>query len=556
MAIHTLEFRAADGEGTSYAAYVVTLTVTPVQLNGVYQLSTKEELFWFRDAVNGGQYSLNAALTQDIDLEGTADWVRIANGSSSNSSRAYTGTFDGQNHTIKNLSIKNTSSSSGKYLALFERVVGKGRICSLKLENVQIEGYQYAAAFVAYNAGTVENCHVVSGRISAKYSNYGGICAETTSTSKIIGCSNAAAIEGDGSYLGGIAGANAGEITDCVNTGRVAGAKSYQTEAVGIAGRNSKLIDRCANTGEVYAESARVGGIAGGATSSSSQVKNSWNGGSVTLNVRISSSDPQVGGIVGYTQGTVENCCSTGTITVTMDNADGKTVGSIAGKADGSKAAVTNCYASVAAPFNQAVGSGSTAAITNCYYVGEEDAFDGTTVKTAEEMKQAAFAAQLGEEFKSGCQSLPVLTWQEAAPHTEVEIPAVPATCTETGLTAGKKCSVCGEILVEQVEIPKLTRPTPVLPATPSKPGAPKDDKPAAGSSFTDVKTGSWYAEAVNYVSEKGLMNGTSASSFGPSATTTRGMIVTILARIEGVNTSTRAQVAAILMRFMENIAK
>lgn len=519
MAIHTLEFRAADGEGTSYAAYVVTLTVTPVQLNGVYQLSTKEELFWFRDAVNGGQYSLNAALTQDIDLEGTADWVRIANGSSSNSGRAYTGTFDGQNHTIKNLSIKNTSSSSGKYLALFERVVGKGRI-------------------------------------SAKYSNYGGICADTTSTSKIIGCSNAAAIEGDGSYLGGIAGANAGEITDCVNTGRVAGAKSYQTEAGGIAGRNSKLIDRCANTGEVYAESARVGGIAGGATSSSSQVKNSWNGGSVTLNVRLSSSDPQVGGIMGYTQGTVENCCSTGTITVTMDNADGKTVGSIAGKADGSKAAVTNCYASVAAPFNQAVGSGSTAAITNCYYVGEEDAFDGTTVKTAEEMKQAAFAALLGEAFKSGCQSLPVLTWQEAAPHTIEILPAVAPTYDSTGLTEGQKCSVCSEILVEQVEIPKLKRPTPVLPITPSKPGTPKDDKPAAGSSFTDVKTGIWYAEAVKYVSEKGLMNGTSASSFGPSTTTTRGMIVTILARIEGVNTSTRAQVAAILMRFMENIAK
>lgn len=106
------------------------------------------------------------------------------------------------------------------------------------------------------------------------------------------------------------------------------------------------------------------------------------------------------------------------------------------------------------------------------------------------------------------------------------------------------------------MEIPKLKRPTPVLPATPSKPDAPKDDKPTTGSTFMDVKTGSWYAEAVNYVSEKGLMNGTSASSFGPSATTTRGMIVTILARIEGVNTSTRAQVAAILMRFMENIAK
>ena len=76
---------------------------------------------------------------------------------------------------------------------------------------------------------------------------------------------------------------------------------------------------------------------------------------------------------------------------------------------------------------------------------------------------------------------------------------------------------------------------TPVLPVTPSKP---KNDKPTTGSSFTDVPAGSWYEEAVNYVHEKGLMNGTSSNAFGPNANTTRGMIVTILARVEGVNTN------------------
>lgn len=76
---------------------------------------------------------------------------------------------------------------------------------------------------------------------------------------------------------------------------------------------------------------------------------------------------------------------------------------------------------------------------------------------------------------------------------------------------------------------------TPVLPVTPSKP---KDDKPTTGSSFTDVPAGSWYEEAVNYVHEKSLMNGTSSNAFSPNANTTRGMIVTILARVEGVNTN------------------
>lgn len=76
---------------------------------------------------------------------------------------------------------------------------------------------------------------------------------------------------------------------------------------------------------------------------------------------------------------------------------------------------------------------------------------------------------------------------------------------------------------------------TPVRPVTPSKP---KNDKPTTGSSFTDVPAGSWYEEAVNYVHEKGLMNGTSSNAFSPNASTTRGMIVTILARVEGVNTN------------------
>lgn len=55
---------------------------------------------------------------------------------------------------------------------------------------------------------------------------------------------------------------------------------------------------------------------------------------------------------------------------------------------------------------------------------------------------------------------------------------------------------------------------------------------------FTDVWRGDWYYDGVRYVYDNNLMNGTSGTEFSPNAATTRGMIVTILARLDGVNTS------------------
>lgn len=58
----------------------------------------------------------------------------------------------------------------------------------------------------------------------------------------------------------------------------------------------------------------------------------------------------------------------------------------------------------------------------------------------------------------------------------------------------------------------------------------------AANSSmpFTDVKKTDWYYDTVQYAYDNNLMNGTSATAFSPEGATTRGMIVTILYRLEG----------------------
>lgn len=55
-----------------------------------------------------------------------------------------------------------------------------------------------------------------------------------------------------------------------------------------------------------------------------------------------------------------------------------------------------------------------------------------------------------------------------------------------------------------------------------------------ATSSFSDVKSDSWYANAVTFCQGKGLMNGTSATTFSPEASVTREMFATILYRLAG----------------------
>lgn len=55
---------------------------------------------------------------------------------------------------------------------------------------------------------------------------------------------------------------------------------------------------------------------------------------------------------------------------------------------------------------------------------------------------------------------------------------------------------------------------------------------------FTDLNTEAWYNDSVEYVYDNGLMNGLSATSFGPDNKLTRAMFVTILGRMEGVKDS------------------
>lgn len=64
-------------------------------------------------------------------------------------------------------------------------------------------------------------------------------------------------------------------------------------------------------------------------------------------------------------------------------------------------------------------------------------------------------------------------------------------------------------------------------------PGGSTGETGSSALPFGDVASTAWYSEAVKYVYENGMMNGTGDGQFSPNATTTRAMIVTILHRLE-----------------------
>lgn len=60
-----------------------------------------------------------------------------------------------------------------------------------------------------------------------------------------------------------------------------------------------------------------------------------------------------------------------------------------------------------------------------------------------------------------------------------------------------------------------------------------KANETPSETKFNDVSANDWFASAVDYVTGKGMMNGTADNTFSPKANTTRGMVVTVLYRLE-----------------------
>ena len=214
-----------------------------------YQIESGEQLAWLADTVSAGSGAkIYAVLTDDIDLGGFP-FAPIGV-----SSHEFSGSFDGQGHTVSGLNV------SAQYAGLF------GVIKDAEIRNVVVQGTVASTSSGSGDAGgiagravgttnAIENCGneaAVSGG-----SNVGGILGNAqnyNTTVTVTGCYNSGSISA-GDRAGGILGRynnSNPRITDCYNTGAV----SSSTYAAGILAGSSSSISRCYNAGTVTGKDA------------------------------------------------------------------------------------------------------------------------------------------------------------------------------------------------------------------------------------------------------------------------------------------------------------
>lgn len=382
-----------------------------------FQITNIGELYWFAAFVNGTasypdgvtveRSEACAKLMNDITVNyellkddgtvngssGFAYWIPI--GFYSN----YSGTFDGQNHTINGL-LLNHPDAYAKYgeIGFAAELTSGGCIRDLTIADSlfapPISSKEYFVGGIAGRmwAGTsVINCHF-QGTIRANTTHYlhtlGGIAgcsngtiADCTSKGWIKGYSNG----GAGGIVGNTYGS--GVVRGCVNYASVVNElpSTYYGGKDSAAGGIAAVLNRgtvrdCCNKGDVSGEHTWVGGIVGRAEGWENQwayIIRCWNEGSVNY-------CGIAGNIYRYT--TVENCYNAGTvqfgITSVIYEVDTK---------------VLYCHNAKAETANPIIGKTAPAEIANCYYMADSELYeiDGITYKTADQFADGTVLALL-----------------------------------------------------------------------------------------------------------------------------------------------------------------
>ena len=388
--------------------------------NGVYLIGTGAELAWFAQKVNGGSTKISGILTADIDLAGY-EWTPIGT-----ASKQFAGTFDGQNHTVDNLSINYSSTTPiPLYRGLFGWVSGANVTDRAKIENMTVNGTVVASSTKSVNDAYVGG---IVGR--ADYADLTNLHSNVDVSIKRTA----------GNYWQSVGGVVGGayyslNVTNCSNSGNVTGWR-YCAGIVGniSSGNQPSTITGCVNTGNVTAPSTCAAGI----------VSNLPNGCKVTACYNtgtIKAGGNYPAGIVGYCANSeVRSCFNLGTVTCNTTF----TYGSVIGTVSSADAVIKNLYY-----LEGTCEKGGIGAVKNAET-------QTAAVRTAEEIANAEFVSTMNADlaeaaFTSGCTATkhPILLWQADAEHTFAntasDVIKSEATCTEAAVYY-VKCDNCDAV--------------------------------------------------------------------------------------------------------------
>lgn len=153
--------------------------------------------------------TLNCTLTADITLPAVADgesnWTPM--GTDYDPYNPYTGTFDGDGHTITGLTI----NLPNQWCVGLIGCLG-GKVQNLTLAGAKINGSHYVGGVVGFNSGTVTGCYA-TGDVSG-YSDVGGVAGRNYNGT-VTGCYHAAGEVSGNMNVGGVTGYSSVSMTGC-----------------------------------------------------------------------------------------------------------------------------------------------------------------------------------------------------------------------------------------------------------------------------------------------------------------------------------------------------
>ena len=319
--------------------------------------------------------------------------------------------------------------------------------------------------------------------------------------------------------------------------------ESY-SENIVVSGLGNATVSVTANF--TVKQSSSGGGSSGGVSSSS--------GGSSTTTETTKNPDGSTTTTVTKPDGTVTETTKwpdgskevvetkkDGTVTTTTTDADGSktevveepdgTMTTTTTDADGNKTEVVeNTDSSSQTTVSNKDGSGSVTVVDE----------NSNVVSSATLSQSAVAAAQAaGEAVALPMPEVPVTADRESAPTVTVDLPvggSVKVEIPVEDVTAGTVAAIVKADGTEEVIKTSLTTETGVAVTLSDGDTVKVVDN---SKTFDDVSDNHWGAEAVAFASSRELFAGTSATTFAPDTAMTRAMIVTVLARFEGVDTTT-----------------